>query len=278
VPPVPMDGVISSPSNVPAPASPVAASAAEAPAPTAPRVAAAAAPAPIAPPAAVPAVTVTPQSTVMPVESAAPPIATAPPAVESAAVAPMSPAASTQAPAPTPAAPVPTAAPAPPPEAAAVPAASAGAVGELDATALRRIWPEVLEVVKRSSRRTRALLDNAQIATAQGVQVTLAAPTALAKMINEESNTSILRAALTEVVGGDWKVTAEPGVGTPPPSDLPDDPDGGAALRATAAAPEPDPRDNTDLNAQPEPGSVHDQEAQTMRLLHDELGARPVEG
>ena len=43
------------------------------------------------------------------------------------------------------------------------------AVGELDATALRRIWPDVLEVVKRSSRRTRALLDNAQITAAQGV-------------------------------------------------------------------------------------------------------------
>ena len=29
--------------------------------------------------------------------------------------------------------------------------------------ALRRIWPEVLEAVKRSSRRTRALLDGAQV-------------------------------------------------------------------------------------------------------------------
>ena len=42
-------------------------------------------------------------------------------------------------------------------------------------------------------------LDNAQITATQGVQVTLAAPAALAKMINEESNTSVLRAALTEV-------------------------------------------------------------------------------
>ncbi|MCW2497853.1 DNA polymerase III subunit gamma and tau [Jatrophihabitans sp.] len=189
------------------------------------------------------------------------------------------------------AAPPPPAPPAPTPTVAAaaveapVVAASASepaAAGELDATALRRIWPEVLEVVKRSSRRTRALLDNAQITAAQGVHVTLAAPAALAKMINEESNTAVLRAALTEVVGGSWRVTAEAGTGSPPPSDLPDEPDAPAQVGrgpAPQREPEPDPRDTTDLDAEPDPNAkAHDPEAEAMRLLQDQLGARPVEG
>ena len=71
--------------------------------------------------------------------------------------------------------------------------ASAAAPGELDAAALRRLWPEVLEIVKQASRRTRALLDNAQITDGGGELVTLAAPRALARMIAEDSNTSVLR-------------------------------------------------------------------------------------
>ena len=155
--------------------------------------------------------------------------------------------------------------------------------GELDATALRRIWPEVLEVVKRSSRRTRALLDNAQVTAAQGVQVTLAAPAALAKMINEESNTSVLRAALSEVVGGSWQVTAEPGDGAPPlTADAPPMSEPPAKRERPASAPaqrvaEPDPRDTTDFDSDPV-ASGHDPEADALRLLHEQLGARPVDG
>ena len=193
------------------------------------------------------------------------------------------------APAPTVAEPVvePVAAP---PAAAAEPeqsAAPSGPVGALDATALRRIWPEVLDVVKRSSRRTRALLDNAQVTAAQGIEVTLAAPAALAKMINEESNTAVLRAALTEVVGGTWHVTAEPGSGTAPlplPDDEPESPSSSAARPPAPAPtavrepePEADPRDTTDPDSESST-SAHDPEGDALKLLHDQLGARPVDG
>src|SRR5581483_1849717 len=93
-------------------------------------------------------------------------------------------------------------APAPPPAEAAPEPAPASAPGALDSAALRRLWPEVLDVVKQGSRRTRALLDNAQITEVAGERVTLSAPTALAKMISEDSNTAALRTALTKVVGG----------------------------------------------------------------------------
>jgi DNA polymerase-3 subunit gamma/tau len=146
--------------------------------------------------------------------------------------------------------------------------------GGMDAVALRRLWPEVLDMVKQSSRRTRALLDNAQISTAVGELVTLAAPSALAKMIAEDSNTSVLREALTKVVGGTWKVTVDVVGAT------------AAVPEAKAARAEADPRDD-----EPEPAPAGgdgaspaaadppppDPETEALRLLSDHLDARPIE-
>jgi len=170
-------------------------------------------------------------------------------------------------------APKPTPAPATPaPEPVA-----AGGSGELDAAALRRLWPEVLDIVKQSSRRTRALLDNAQITTTTGELINLAAPAALAKMLADESNTSVLRAALTKVVGGTWRVNVD---GTGGTGGQPSAAAAVAQLPATAPptrAPEQDPREDTDLEPATERTAAIDPEAQALRLLQDQLGARPVD-
>jgi DNA polymerase III subunit gamma/tau len=182
-------------------------------------------------------------------------------------------------PAPQPSAPEPTAAPTPAPAAEpAAPAppepAPAASSGGLDATALRRLWPEVLEIVKQSSRRARALLDNAQITAVDGEQVTLSAPAALARMIADDSNTTILRAALTKAVGGSWRVLVEPqGAATP----------GQAAARtpdapAPTREPEPDPRDDVDYEPAGVAPAAADPETEAVKLLQNELGARPIEG
>jgi DNA polymerase-3 subunit gamma/tau len=134
--------------------------------------------------------------------------------------------------------------------------------GGLDAAALRRLWPEVLDVVKQTSRRTRALLDNAQITDVAGEQITLSAPTALAKMIAEDSNTSALREALTKVVGGQWKVAVS----------------GAAAPTSSAAEPEPDPREDEDDTASGKPAEPVDPEAEALKLLREQLDARPIDG
>jgi DNA polymerase-3 subunit gamma/tau len=185
-----------------------------------------------------------------------------------------------QAPASAPAVPAdPPAASAPAPSAPA-PAAPPAAPGQLDAAALRRLWPEVLEIVKQSSRRARALLDNAQITAATGDSITVAAPAALARMIADDSNTSILRAALTKVVGGTWKVTVEPegaggaagdnGGGRPGPA--------APAAPPTAPPPEPDPRDDADYDPTPAAAApASDPEAEAVRLLQSQLGARPID-
>jgi DNA polymerase-3 subunit gamma/tau len=153
----------------------------------------------------------------------------------------------------------------------AKPVERATAPGALDAAALRRLWPEVLEVVKQASRRTRALLDNAQISAVDGELVSLTAPGALAKMIGEESNTAVLRAALTKVVGGEWKIAVD-GAATSSADE---------STRSRSSAPgEPDPRDDAGYDPQPSaaaPAPV-DPEAEAMRLLRDELGARPLDG
>ncbi len=159
-------------------------------------------------------------------------------------------------------------APPPAPEPAAVPA------GQLDAAALRRLWPDVLEIVKQSSRRTRALLDNAQITGCDGNTVTLAAPTALAKMIAEDSNTVVLRDALTQVVGGTWQVAVESGAAEPLPNAEPQS--SVPAQARSAPSPEPDPRDDLD-ESEPVSAAPSDPEADAMKLLQDRLGARPVD-
>jgi DNA polymerase-3 subunit gamma/tau len=197
-----------------------------------------------------------------------------PAAVASASRADRAPAAPPSAPAPAERAAPPVPAEAPAPTEPIEPAVSADP-GALDASALRRLWPEVLEVVKQSSRRTRALLDNAQITAVSGELVTLAAPGALAKMIAEESNTSVLRAALTKVVGGDWKIGVDGAAAAAP---------GGDAARRGPSGPqsdEPDPRDDADYEPEPRGASAAtsvDPEAEAMKLLRDQLGARPLDG
>jgi DNA polymerase-3 subunit gamma/tau len=142
----------------------------------------------------------------------------------------------------------------------AAPPASA-ATGALDAAALRRLWPEVLDIVK-PNRRTRALLDNAQVLDLTGHTLRISAPRALAAMIAEDSNMSVLRAALTKLIGGEWQVHVESSSQS-------------ADATGSGRAEEPDPRDEEDEPAPPQPPS--DPEADAIQLLRDKLGATPIE-
>jgi DNA polymerase III subunit gamma/tau len=212
-------------------------------------------------------------------EPSAPPEPAAAAAPKATAASPKTPAKAASEPAavPEPAAPPDSAAPpsAAQPDSAAPPSAAQpdspapppAAPGALDAAALRRLWPEVLDAVKELSRRTRALLDNAQVTGVTGERVTLSATGALARMIAEESNTSVLRAALTKVVGGDWKVTVE---GTANGTS--------EAPEAAASSAEADPRDDPEYESAAGPAAAPvDAEAEAMRLLRDQLDARPIE-
>jgi len=132
----------------------------------------------------------------------------------------------------------------------------------------------VLEAVKQSSRRTRALLDNAQVTNVVGEAVSLAAPGALAKMIAEDSNTSVLRSALTKVVGGSWKISVEVGGG---PGGVSASSSAQVGRAPAAAAAEDDPRDDSEPADEPTAAPPVDPEADAIKLLQDQLGARAIE-
>ncbi|GAA4964568.1 DNA polymerase III subunit gamma and tau [Pseudonocardia tropica] len=108
--------------------------------------------------------------------------------------------------------------PAPPRDGApadAVPPESAQPVSSassLDATAVRRVWPEILAAVRRRSRSTEALLVNATVRAVDGDTLVLAigAPP-LARRLSEARNTDVIADALRAVLGVRWRVHCDTG-------------------------------------------------------------------
>ncbi|MCG8922101.1 DNA polymerase III subunit gamma and tau [Lentzea sp. CC55] len=217
-----------------------------------------------------------------------------------------------------PTAPVATAAPSTPsaPVAAPAPAPIAEA-GAMDATAVRRIWSELLAAVRASSRSTEAMLTNAVVSEVDGNVVTITHTSApLARRLAEPRNTEAIAAALSTVLGGTWQVRCTHGTpgatpqaaapakasrpapvrpsqaqnarqpeprqrpaprppvdDVPPPPEppepddpLPPEPDDEEAMLAEAARP-------ADPDSTPE---AKDPESVMLKLLADELGARPL--
>jgi DNA polymerase-3 subunit gamma/tau len=132
--------------------------------------------------------------------------------------------------------------------------------GAIDAAAVRRIWPEVLEAVKRRSRRTHALLLNATVSAVDGETLVLAITSVpLARLLSEESNVAQTQVALREVLGVDWRINYVQG-------------DGGTASGD-------DPRDDGPLDDGPSAGPEprQDPEEAAISLLRTTLGARAVD-
>ncbi|ALE75317.1 DNA polymerase III subunit gamma/tau [Pseudonocardia sp. EC080625-04] len=97
----------------------------------------------------------------------------------------------------------------------AVPPSSAQpapAVASLDATAVRRVWPEILAAVRQRSRSTEALLVNATVRAVDGDTLVLAigAPP-LARRLSESRNTDVISEALRAVLGVQWQVRCDQG-------------------------------------------------------------------
>ena len=151
------------------------------------------------------------------------------------------------------------------------------AEGELDSRAMRNLWPQVMDALK-ASRTIWAMLEGAQVISLDGEVLTLAVAPSLAKRVAEDRNSAIIVEAVKSLVSGSWQLVVVP-LGASPKL-----PEGGAASGAPsvrpAAAPavEPDPRDDTDDTEDPasKPAAV-DPEAEAMKLLTDQLGARPVD-
>ncbi len=89
---------------------------------------------------------------------------------------------------------------------------------QLDAVAVRRVWPALLEAVREQSRTTQVLLSNATVSAVQGSTLVLSLPNApLARRLGDDRNVELIRAALRTVLGVDWQVRCEPADGDAAP-------------------------------------------------------------
>jgi DNA polymerase III subunit gamma/tau len=256
------------------PSRPAAARGREPKRPAAPVEAAPAAPAAGRAPGAVPAEPA-------PVAAPAEPAAVAAPAGRPPVAAPAEPAA-VAAPAGRP----PVAAAADPAPAPAGPAAAGGAPaggpgGEWDAAAVRRIWPDVLDEVKRRRRTTHALLMNVSVGGVDNAVLTLRINSLpLSRLLDQDLNVDSLRGAIKQVVGLDWriKVEVDSGGGDSAGAD-PGPSGGGAASQGRAAAPpaEDDPRDEETPPGPALPVARTDPEQAAISLLESTLGARRID-
>ncbi|HVV13328.1 DNA polymerase III subunit gamma and tau [Amycolatopsis sp.] len=101
--------------------------------------------------------------------------------------------------------------------------------GGVDATAIRRIWPDLLAAIRKTSRSTEAMLTNATVQSVEGSMVVLAhTAEPLARRLSEPRNAEFIAAALHDVLGGTWQVRCVHG-------------GGGGSARPSGAGPRPQP-------------------------------------
>ncbi|MBO0830087.1 MAG: hypothetical protein J2P24_20125, partial [Streptosporangiales bacterium] len=172
--------------------------------------------------------------------------------------------------------------PEPEPEPAPAPAPTR-ASGDTDVGELRRLWPEVLDAVKARRRFAWMVLDGkAQVADVRGGVLRLRfARDGDAKGFTQNGCDAVLREALGQVLGVDWRVeTTTGGTGQgadPAPRAVPAEP--------AATPPPPEPPPGYDDPYVPEPDdtagdhtSGRDGDALTgLPLLERELGAKVID-
>lgn len=148
------------------------------------------------------------------------------------------------------------------------------------------MWPTVREKVRQRSRSLEAMLLEATVRSIDGDTLVLmhsAAP--LAKRLSESNNADIIREALKDALGVDWRVRCEPGtasaVGEPAGSGARDR-SAQAVSAAEAAAAEAAAADEASMLAEAAEADDlavprRDPEEVALELLQNELGARKIE-
>jgi DNA polymerase III subunit gamma/tau len=173
--------------------------------------------------------------------------------------------------------PPPSPAPEPPPpdpvvEAQAPTAPSGG--GQPNAAAVRSMWTTVRDKVRQRSRTTEVMLAGAIVRAVDGDTLVLSHESApLAKRLVEQRNSDVIREALKDALGVDWKIRCEAGAEAPTVAPEPDN-----------VAPSPSRRDDDEEDMLAEAGNDtseaprRDPEEAALELLQTELGARRIDG
>ncbi|MGX9788578.1 DNA polymerase III subunits gamma/tau [Mycobacterium sp. MMS18-G62] len=150
------------------------------------------------------------------------------------------------------------------------------AVGQPNAAAVRSMWTTVREKVRQRSRTTEVMLAGAIVRAVEDDTLVLSHESApLAKRLAEQRNSDVIREALKDALGVDWKIRCEAGGAAPaPPSPAVDD----------DPAPAQSQRDDDEESMLAEAGSDtsevtrRDPEEAALELLQNELGARRIDG
>ncbi len=155
------------------------------------------------------------------------------------------------------------------------------AEGTLNTSDVRRVWPELLKVVRGHKRTTEALLKSAQVHDLAGGVLTLAATSpALAKMLGDDLNKDVIRASLQELLGVRWKVqVVVEGAAAPGPAVSKED--AREAARAAEAAEAHELMAERAAEAsrpESEREPAVDPEQAALQLLKAQLGAQPIDG
>ena len=151
------------------------------------------------------------------------------------------------------------------------------APAEPDAAAVRQMWSTVREKVRERSRPLYAMLDAAIVRAVDGDTLVLAHPAApLAKRLTEQHNADVIREALKDALGVNWRVRCDVGVGQPMPAaePLPPEPQ---ADPAEAQRAEEDVMIAEAHDAGAEAAPRRDPEEVALELLQTELGARRID-
>jgi DNA polymerase-3 subunit gamma/tau len=138
------------------------------------------------------------------------------------------------------------------------------------------MWSTVREKVKQRSRTTEVMLAGAIVRAVEDNTLVLGHESApLAKRLSEQRNADVIRDALKDALGVNWKVRCEVGVGQP-------------VAEAAPLPPEPE-ADPVEAQRAEEDSMIaevgrddaaprRDPEEVALELLQSELGARKIEG
>ncbi|MEJ6536629.1 MAG: DNA polymerase III subunits gamma/tau [Mycobacterium sp.] len=172
--------------------------------------------------------------------------------------------------------PIPSIEPEPTAAAPSTPAA-AGGPAEPSAAAVRSMWSTVRDKVRERSRTTEVMLAGAIVRAVEDNTLILAHESApLARRLSEQRNTDVIRDALKDALGVDWRVRCEVGVGEsaavaqPPAPELASDPvDTQLAEEESMIA---------EVGRDEDTAPRRDPEEVALELLQTELGARRIDG
>ena len=143
--------------------------------------------------------------------------------------------------------------------------------------AVRSMWSTVREKVRQRSRTTEVMLAGAIVRAVENNTLILGHESApLAKRLSEQRNADVIRDALKDALGVDWRVRCEVGVGQPvqEAEPLPPEPESDPVEAQRAEEDSMIAEVGRDEDAAPR----RDPEEVALELLQSELGARKIDG